>query len=199
MSDALAVILERRSASPRFLSPPVPDADQIGVMARAAASAPDHKQLRPYRFLIIPEAHRPHLAAAFRAAKLERDPASSAEDLESAAGKAFRGPLLIAVVLRILRDHPRVSVSDQMLTAGAAIDNMMLAASAMGFASCLRSGGSATSRKVREALHLAADEDLAAFLLVGTPSRSRGPRADDVSGVIETWAPRTSSVAAIST
>lgn len=188
MHDTLSIILGRRSASPRHLAEPVPSPDQLEILVRAAAAAPDHKLLRPVRFLIIPRDRRTDQADAFRAAKLERDPASSADDLDRAGEKAFRGPLLIAVVLRLVRDHPRVSVSDQMLTAGAAVENMLLAAAALGFAGCLRSGGSATSRKVREALGLAAEEEVATFLMIGTPVQVRGPRTDQVSGLLDVWA-----------
>lgn len=184
---ALGLILQRRSASPRHLTVPVPSEDELQQLMRAAAAAPDHKQLRPCRFILVPEAKRVDLAAAFRDAKRERDPAASDEDLVRAGEKAFRGPLLLAVVLKVVRDHPRVSVSDQMLTAGAAVENVLLAATAMGYAGCLRSGGSATSRRVREALGLAADEDLAAFLMIGTHAKALTPRRDDVSGLLETW------------
>lgn len=185
--DALATILARRSASPRHLADPVPSPEQLAILMRAAAAAPDHKLLRPVRFLIIPGSQRAALSDAFRAAKLERDPSSSAEDLERAGEKAFRGPLLMAVVLRVMRDHPRVSISDQMITAGAAVENVLLAASALGFSGCLRSGSSATSRKVRETLGLAADEDLAAFLMIGTPMKPPRPREDETDGLLSVW------------
>ena len=185
--EALSLILNRRSPSPRNLAEPVPSQAQLELMVPAAAASPAHKRLRPVRFMIIPAARRAELADAFRAAKLERDPASSTEDLDRAAEKAFRGPMLIAIVLHVLRDHPRVSVSDQMISAGAAVQNMLLAAAALGFAGCLRSGGSATSRKVREALRIAADEDVAAFLMIGKPTTSRGPRNDQVAGLLSVW------------
>lgn len=185
--EALALILERRSASPRQLGAPAPTDAELELMARAAAAAPDHKKLRPFRFMVIGSERRADLAAAFREAKRERDPGASDEDILRAGEKAAYGPLLIAIILRVVRDHPRVSISDQMLSAGAAVENMVIAASALGYGACLRSGNSATSRRVREALGLSADEDLAAFLLVGTPRKEKPPRDDDIAGLITRW------------
>lgn len=187
-STALAgLILARRSVSPRRLKAPVPSAGDLDQMMRAAASAPDHKGLRPYRFILIPPERRADLAAAFSAAKQERDPGSSTEDLARAGEKAFRGPMLIAVVLAVERDHPRVSVSDQMITAGAAVQNVLLTATALGYASSLRSGISATSRKVRQALGLAPHEEIGAFLALGTAERPAEPRADDAADLLSVW------------
>lgn len=183
----LELILKRRSVSPRFLVEPAPTREQLDQILRAAASAPDHKSLRPYRFILIPPQRRSDLAAAFRDAKADQDPGAPADEVERAGAKADRGAMLLAVVLRIARDHPRVSVSDQMLAAGAAVENMLLAAHALGFAGCLRSGISATSRRVRQALGVSAEEELAAFLILGTPARVPSPRDDNASGLLTTW------------
>jgi nitroreductase len=191
MTDAsptlLDLILARRSVSPRFLVEPTPTAEQLDLILRAAAAAPDHKSLRPYRFILIPPERRADLAVAFRAAKTEQDPGAPAVEIERSGEKAYRGAMLLAVVLHVVRDHPRVSVSDQMLAAGAAVENVLLAATALGYAGCLRSGVSATSRRVRLALGLAGDEELAAFLMLGTPAKTPTPRDDSIDGLLSIW------------
>lgn len=191
MTDASAalldLILRRRSVSPRFLVEPTPTHEQLDLILRAAVAAPDHKGLRPYRFILIPTERRVDLAAAFRAAKLEQDPGAPADEIERSGEKAFRGAMLLAVVLRVIRDHPRVSISDQMLAAGAAVENVLLAASALGYAGCLRSGVSATSRKVRVALGISGDEELAAFLMLGTPAKALRSRDDNIDGLLSVW------------
>ncbi|WP_072385600.1 nitroreductase [Hyphomicrobium sp. CS1BSMeth3] len=184
---AIDLILSRRSVSPRFLMEPTPTADELDLILRAAAAAPDHKNLKPYRFILIPPERRGDLATAFREAKSERDPGAPATEIERAGEKAYRGAMLLAVVLRIVRDHPRVSVSDQMLAAGAALENMLLAATALGYAGCLRSGHSATSRRVRLALGLANEEELAAFLMLGTPAKAPPPRENVGVGLLSVW------------
>lgn len=188
MADLVGLVLNRRSPSPRRLAEPVPNQSELALLMQAAAAAPDHKALRPVRFLLIPASRRAELATAFGDAKRERDPGASDEEVARAAAKAFNGPMLIAVVLRLVRDHPRVSVNDQVMSAGAAVENVLLAASALGFAGCLRSGISATSRRVREALSLGSEEEIAAFLILGTPSRPLDPRPPaDVADLLTVW------------
>ncbi len=187
LHPALDLILARRSMSPRHLVEPAPTREQLDLILRAAAAAPDHKSLRPFRFILIPPERRADLAGAFRDAKAEQDPGAGANEVERAGEKAYRGAMLLAVVLRIVRDHPRVSVSDQMLAAGAAIENMLLAANALGFGGSLRSGKSATSRRVRLALGVSGDEELAAFLILGTPAKTSSPRNDDLTGLVTVW------------
>jgi nitroreductase len=186
-AQALDLVLSRRSVSPRFLIAPTPTSEELALILRAAAAAPDHKNLKPYRFILIPTERRGALAAAFREAKAERDPGAPEAEIERAGEKAYRGAMLLAVVLRIVRDHPRVSVTDQMLAAGAAIENMLLAASALGYAGCLRSGHSATSRRVRLALGIANEDELAAFLMLGTPAKAPPPRDDDAGDLLSVW------------
>lgn len=187
-SVLVAAILSRRSLSPKRLMHPAPSPGQLELMLRASAAAPDHKKLRPFRFIQIPDDKRSDLANAFRDAKLARDPASSEDDLDRAASKAFNGPMLLALVVRTIRDDPRVSVMDQHIGVGAAVENFLLAAHALGFGGCLRSGTSATSRTVREALRLDGSEDLAAFVILGTPQKpSTSPRDDDIAGLLTTW------------
>lgn len=183
----LELILARRSVSPRHLVEPAPTREQLDLILRAAVSAPDHKSLRPFRFILIPAGRRADLALAFRDAKAEQDPGAGVSEVERAGEKAYRGAMLLAVVLRIVRDHPRVSVSDQMLAAGAAIENMLLAANALGFGGSLRSGKSATSRRVRLALGVSGEEELAAFLMLGTPAKTPAPRNDDIGGLLSIW------------
>lgn len=184
---ALDLVLSRRSISPRFLIEPTPTTEELALILRAAVAAPDHKNLKPYRLILIPSGRRGDLALAFREAKAERDPGAPAAEIERAGEKAYRGAMLLAVVLRIVRDHPRVSVTDQMLAAGAAIENMLIAASALGYAGCLRSGHSATSRRVRLALGLANEEELAAFLMLGTPAKAPKPRNDEMPDLLSVW------------
>lgn len=185
--NLLDAILARRSLSPRLLAQPSPSTEQLSVMLRASAAAPDHKHLRPFCFILIPEHKRADLAKTFRDAKQERDPGSSEDDLDCAARKALHGPMLLALVVRTIRDHPRVSVIDQMICAGAAVENFLIAAQALGFGGCLRSGTSATSLRVREALHLDGSEDPAAFIILGTPQKPSAPRNDPIEGLLTTW------------
>ena len=53
---AQALIQTRQSTLPKRLAGPGPDAAQTQTMLAAAASAPDHHELLPWRFVVVPEA-----------------------------------------------------------------------------------------------------------------------------------------------
>ena len=57
-----AVIHSRQTVLPKRLDHPAPDAAQLALILGAAAAAPDHGQLTPWRFVIVPEDARSRLA-----------------------------------------------------------------------------------------------------------------------------------------
>ena len=106
-ATALAALMEaRRTILPKRLGGPGPDAAQLRQILEAAASAPDHGQLLPWRFVRVPDSARPLLAEAFGQALQERDAAASTEQLAQAREKAFRAPELLLVVVDIQRGDP---------------------------------------------------------------------------------------------
>ena len=55
---AHALIHTRQTILPKRLAEPGPDAAQLQAILGAAASAPDHHELLPWRFVVVPEAAR---------------------------------------------------------------------------------------------------------------------------------------------
>lgn len=180
MDNVVEVMLRRRSIAPRRLVDPGPDDPTLGRMVAAALAAPDHGRLRPWRFLRIPQARRADLADAFRRAALEADPAATPEILEREAEKASHGPCLVALVARIVPDHPVAPETEQWISVGAALQNLLLAAEAAGFGAMIVSGRKVASEAVRTALGLSTSERLAGFIAIGTPSQpaKETPRPD---------------------
>ena len=164
----------RRSVSAKRLVEPGPTRAQIEAMVSAALTAPDHCELRPWRFLNITASGRHGLAEAFAAARLELDPEADAASLAEAREKAFRAPALIGVVLVPTLGHERVPVSEQYVSLGAALQNLLLAAHGFGFGAIALAGRSLGTRALRSALGIEGDEQLVAFVTVGTP-RSAPP------------------------
>ena len=108
-SWADTLIHSRRTTLPKRLCGPGPDGAQRNAILAAAAAAPDHGQLLPWRFIEVPDTQRARLAQAFADALLARDPAASADDVEQAREKAHRSPWLLLAVCRArggVRGHP---------------------------------------------------------------------------------------------
>jgi nitroreductase len=170
-------ILRRRSVAPRRLIAPGPDEAAITLMVQAALAAPDHGRLRHWRFVLVPADEREALAKAFGTAARELNPEAPAEMVDREAGKALHGPILLAVIVRIDDEHPVAPASEQWASAGAAVQNMLLAAEDLGFRAMIVSGRKVTAAALRKAFGLAEDEHLLGFVAVGTPSGEPSPIA----------------------
>ena len=100
LAEAVGALMQaRRTILPKRLGEPGPDPAQLQQILGASASAPDHGQVRPWRFVLVPNNARAALAQAFGAALLERDPQAVAEQLSQAQEKAHRSPCLMLVVV----------------------------------------------------------------------------------------------------
>ena len=173
---AEALITSRQNISPRRLAEPGPDLRQRERLFRAAAAAPDHGLLRPWRFVIVPHDKRRALAETFALALIDRDPGASLEQIEAAREKAYRAPLLMLVVARLGSCEPAIPVLERMISAGCAVQNILLSAHSMAFGSSLTSGQAMRSSRMRELFRLEGGEEAVCFINIGTVSKSKAGR-----------------------
>lgn len=173
---AEALIHGRRTVLPKRLAAPGPDPQQQQRILGAAAAAPDHHDLVPWRFVLVPEAARPALAEAFAASLRERDATASAEQLGDARAKAFRSPLLMLAIVRTAGGDAEISAAERLVSTGCALQNMLLMATALGFGSSLTSGKALASPALRNLFALGDEEQALCFVSIGTiagPKRAR--------------------------
>jgi len=173
---AQALIASRQNISPKRLVEPGPDASQLGAVFEAAAAAPDHGLLCPWRFVLVPAHRREDLAEVFALALLDRDPSASLEQIEAAREKAHRAPCLLAAIARLGPAEPPTPVLERMVSFGAAVQNMLLSAHGMGFGGGLTSGQAMQSPRMRELLSLCDGEEAVCFINLGTVSKRKMPR-----------------------
>jgi nitroreductase len=183
---AAALMQARQTILPKRLTEPGPDAAQLELLMAAAASAPDHGQLLPWRFIVVPQEARSRLGVAFAASLRQRDPKASPEQLAQADEKAYRAPLLILTVVDTERGDPTIPAHERILSAGCAVQNILLMATAMGFGSALTSGKAMGATPLRQLFGLGSTEVALCFISVGTvatrkPARLRPAVADYVS------------------
>jgi len=164
--------LHNRISSP-LLTEPAPNAKQLDSLLKAAMRAPDHKMLKPWRFLIIEGAGRQAFGDLLATAAQARDPQIDDEALEKARNKPFRAPMII-VAIACITEHPKVPEIEQIITAGAAANNIVTAAYALGLGAYWRTGTPAFDETVMKGLGLAENEQTIGFIYLGTPDgRSR--------------------------
>jgi nitroreductase len=75
---------------------------------------------------------------------------------------------LIIVVSAVVHDSPKVPAIEQVLAAGAAAQNILLALFARGYSAMWRTGGAAYDEDVKRAFGLRAEDALVAFIYAGT-------------------------------
>ena len=173
LGSALTLIHTRQSTTSKFLGEPGPDRAQIETILDAAGAAPDHRRLTPWRLVIIPAEKRHLLADAFADALSERDPQATEALRREASEKAYRGPLLVAAIARLGPALGSVPTPERLLSAGCALQNMLLAAHAMGFGAALLTGKSLYSQRLQQLFQLADTEELLCFMAVGTALRAK--------------------------
>lgn len=176
-SFAAALIQARRTVLPKRLLAPGPDPRQLAQILEAAAAAPDHGELVPWRFVIVPLQARSALADVFEGALVERDGAATPAQREQAREKAFRGPLLMLAIVRLGGDDGDIPATERFVSAGCAIQNMLLMATALGFGSALTSGKALQSPLMRALFGLGEHEQALCFLSVGTAGSRKPARA----------------------
>ena len=181
--DALENLHQRVSVP--ALEGPAPTAEQLENMYRAALRAPDHGAIQPWRFLNVQGEGRNRLGELFLQAAAEGQPLSE-EQQTKYRNMPLRAPLII-VAIAATREHPKVPHSEQVIAAGCAVQNMLLAAHAQGLGAIWRTGEFAYNATVMAGLGLQAGEEIVGFLYVGTPMRKRTPPEVDISAFVSDW------------
>ena len=180
--EARDALLNRVSV-PR-LCEPAPDATQRELLFRAALRAPDHGQLRPWRFLTVEGEALVQLGELF-ASTLAAD--ASTDALAKVRGMPLRAPLLVVVIARV-QANGKIPVQEQLLAAGCAAHGILLAAHAQGIGAVWRTGDMAYNPQVAAGLGLAANEQVIAYLYLGTPERElRAVPVLHVSDFVRCW------------
>ena len=183
MPDTLALLKTRRSVKPNELAGPAPTAAEIETILAIAARVPDHGKLAPWRFVVFEGDARLRAGDAIVAAFRAKYPDAAPEQIEQERTRLARAPLVIAVISRAA-PHVKIPEWEQVLSAGAAAMNLVVAACALGYASAWITEWYAYDRDVLAALGLAAHEKIAGFVHIGrishTPEDRTRPNLADI-------------------
>ncbi len=191
---AISLIHTRQNVSPRRLIEPGPSLRQLQDILGTAAAAPDHGQLVPWRFVIVPIDQRERLAEVFGLALVDRDPRATPEQIGNAREKAFRAPFLMLAIARLTDDESKISIApgrgaehpdatgadinnaERLVSFGCAIQNILLSAHAAGFGTGLTSGQALASPRLYELFGLNKNEQPVCCINIGTVSKHKPPR-----------------------
>ncbi len=165
------------------MTSPGPDADELQSILAIAARVPDHRRVCPYRFLVFDGAARDRAGDILAHAFVANEPEASAERIDAERRRFLRAPVVVAVVSAVDRTH-RTPEWEQILTAGAVCQTMLIAANAHGFAAQWITEWYAYDRAVLDAFGLGPGERIAGFVYLGTakeaPLERQRPELSDL-------------------
>ncbi len=154
------------------LTDPAPSPAILEQLFHAADRAPDHGVLKPWRFSIIQNQGREKLGQLFlTAAQQTSETPLTAEQSTKLLAMPLRAPMIIVVSAHILSDH-KIPATEQLLAVGAAVQNLLLAIHALGYAAMWRTGDMAYHPTVKKAFDLAGQDAIVGFIYVGTPAKA---------------------------
>ena len=167
-SGTVGLLLSRRSGSAKSMEGPGPSGSEIEIMLQAAMRVPDHGKLAPWRFILFEGDARARFGDILAACVSKEDPQASAERLRLERERFLRAPLVVGVISRVREGIP-IPEWEQVLSAGAACQNLLLAAHALGYVANWITEWCAYHPGVREAMGLKSGERVAGFIYIGRP------------------------------
>ncbi len=199
--DSLLELIRARRSIRRFAERKV-SADDIRRLLEAARWAPSNHNRQPWRFLVLQDRTRIRTLAG----AVERSLAEKLKSLPAVAG-AYAGELLHyatffgeAPVLIVTLHKPPASVSAALLqgvaqaelvsgeplSAAMAVQNLLLAAQALGLGACVLTGPLLVLEALTEALDLPPGFVVTCFVAVGNPAESpEAPRRKSLEQIAE--------------
>jgi nitroreductase len=154
---------------------------------KAAARAPDHGKLQPWRFLVIEGEGLELLSQILVTALANSSPNISPSVIEKTRNMPFRAPMIIVAIAKC-QEGSKVPKQEQIIACGAATQNMLNALFALNYGAVWRTGDLAYDKHVAHSLGLIDSEEIIGFIYVGTPINDiPEPPKIDVTSIFSTW------------
>ncbi|HEY1531587.1 MAG TPA: nitroreductase family protein, partial [Galbitalea sp.] len=168
-SPVRTAVLRRRSY-PR-VTEAAPTTAELLPLIEAAATAPDHASLHPWRVIELRGDARARLGAAF-----VEESGLTGTDAERLAAKPMRASLLLAVV-SVHKESFKVHSWEQDAAAAGIAHLLTLLLDDAGWGVIWRTGGHTRSAAVRRVHQLADNEELLGWLYIGGKTEDSKPDA----------------------
>ena len=166
-AETLALLATRRSTVAKNMTGPGPDPEQVETLLRLAARVPDHGKLHPWRFIVFEGDARAKFGETLEARLRALEPDAPPERYALERDRFTRAPVVIGVISDTTENH-KIPEWEQILSAGAACQTLLIAASALGFAAQWLTEWYAYDKHIKTELGLAPGERVAGFVYIAT-------------------------------
>jgi nitroreductase len=166
-----------------------PTRAQIERVLEAATYAPNHHVTEPWHFIVLTGSAREELGnimATSLSLRIEdRFSEKARMQIARERNKPLRAPVIITATMRV--QNLKGILVENIEAAGAAVQNMLLAAEAMGLATLWRTGDPAYDPLVKRWLGLTPEDHIVGFVYVGYPRVVRAERTPTHFSQKTTW------------
>ena len=178
-------LIKSRVSCPK-LGGNAPSEAELDQILSCALRAPDHARLKPWHFHVVKGDALKRLGDVFAAAARSQDKNVSEDKVTKCRNMPLRAPMMIVAVCEPI-NNPKVPESEQSLAVGAAIQNMQIAISSLGYGSIWRTGEMAESNVVKEAFGLTTNGSIVGFVYVGQPDKKPTLQVNNVADYSSNW------------
>jgi nitroreductase len=189
MTDARDLLKNRKSISASFLAPPAPTEGELNEILTIASRVPDHGKLAPWRFILFRDDAGKKAGELLADLYARKNPGAELKALDEERKRLAQALLVIGVV-STAAPHVKIPEFEQLLSAGNAAMNILLAAEALGFAGQWTTGWIAYDDEAGGILGLRPGERFVGFVHIG---KSTVPMTDRprpmLTDVVTEWQP----------
>ncbi|MET1253765.1 nitroreductase family protein [Aliikangiella maris] len=170
--DALEQLLSRKSHNK--LVEPAPNKQQLEILFKAALRAPDHALLKPWRYRVYQGSALNRLGEMMLKASLNAEPELSEDKQQRILAKPQRAPMVIVASVGI-KEHPNVPEIEQILSGGASVQNLLMAAHFQNIGAIWRTGDWTFDPYFAGLLGLEDNEKIVGFIYLGSEEGTKQP------------------------
>lgn len=186
-SSALSLLKTRKSASVKAMGEPGPSPEQLKTILEIAVRVPDHGKLTPWRLVLFEGEARQKFGEIMKARWHALHPEHGADSLAFQAGLFLRAPTVLVVVSKA-GPHVKIPEWEQLLSAGALTQNILLAAAALGVGAQWNTDWIAYDQEIMKAMGLSESEKIVGIVYLGTPKAALEDRPrPDPDSLITHW------------
>ena len=187
LSEALERISSRRSVKAMDLQEPGPSPESLSTILGSALRVPDHGKLGPWRLVVFEHEDRAAFGDILAARWQALNPGANEAQIRFEQNRFMRAPTVVAVISERQAGH-KIPEWEQILSAGAVCQNLLVAASLAGFAAQWLTEWYTYDEHIQSLFNIGEHEDIAGFVYLGSAERKPDERArPDNETRIQRW------------